>query len=134
MRLGKPTVLFLLSVVLIIGCAGFAAREKLSPENCASCHSDSLVFKEWQDSGHANSLKTLLEDPNASSKCLKCHSADYKHAKRHFWIFIDPPLPENANDPVSCSICHKHDSGIENNLIVSADKICLDCHVMLCGG
>ena len=131
----KHIISLLILVYLVIGiCAGSAPGKEPS-EKCANCHSDSLVFKEWQGSGHANSLKTLLKDPNASGNCLRCHSADYKNVQLNPWMSTnDRPTLKTASSPVSCSSCHRHGSGMESNLIMPVDKLCSTCHVIFCGG
>jgi hypothetical protein len=132
MKLSRIFV-FLLLFAALTGCARWISREN-PPENCADCHGDSSAFKEWQCSDHADSLENLRDDPLARSKCLECHSADYRRVKYVLWIFpTNLPAPKTASDSVSCSSCHEHDTEIEHNLIVSADQVCLDCHVMLCG-
>ena len=135
MKMRKLSILLLLLAPLAAGCANLAVNEKKPPEKCANCHSGSLVFKEWQNSGHANSLRTLLKDLKAGRKCVKCHSADYKPVGIKFWAYANNvPLPRMAGNPVSCSACHKHDSGLESNLMMPADAICMRCHILLCGG
>ena len=139
MEAGKfATLLLILTLSAIVIYTRSAAEEK-SPEKCATCHSDSLVFKEWQTSDHANSLKTLLKDPDADWTCLKCHSADYKHIRKlvrsTVWRSVsDMPTPKSANEHVSCSACHKQGSGIENDLIMPVGKLCNACHALHCGG
>ena len=125
----------LLSVFLVIGtCAGSNAA-KVLPEKCGDCHSDSQEYKDWQISDHAEALKTLLKDPNASQSCLKCHSANYKTTQSNPWASrSDLPTLEAVSDAVSCSACHRHDSGIESNLIMSAGELCMGCHILFCGG
>jgi hypothetical protein len=106
-----------------------------TPEKCADCHSDSVAFKQWQKSGHANSLKTLLKDQNAGRSCLKCHSADYKSIQTNPWMSTrDLPAPKTASNAVACSACHRHDTGMESNLLMPAEKLCTTCHVRACGG
>ena len=134
MKRAELTILLLLALVVTGICAG-SKPDKEPAEKCASCHSDSQDFKEWQTSGHANSLKTLLEDTNASRNCLRCHSADYKRAQLNPWASMSNlPTLETATNAVSCSACHRHDTGIESNLIMPADKLCTTCHIRFCGG
>lgn len=127
-------LLLLLICFTIVICTG-STPKKEPPEKCASCHADSLAFKEWKKSDHANSLKKLTKDPNALQSCLKCHSSDYNRVQLNPWMATsDLPTLQTASNPVSCSSCHKHDSGIEDNLIISADKSCAACHIRFCGG
>jgi nitrate/TMAO reductase-like tetraheme cytochrome c subunit len=131
----RRTISFLLLAYLVIGICAGSTPDKEPPEKCGSCHSDSLVFKEWQNSGHATSLRTLLEDKNAGRNCLRCHSADYKRVQLNPWASTsDLPTLKTASNSVSCSACHRHDSGIESNLIMPADKLCTTCHILFCGG
>jgi len=135
METKKLAISLMLSVSLVIGICAGSAPDREPSEKCASCHSDSLAFKEWQGSDHANSLKTLLKDPNARDNCLRCHSADYKRVQVNPWMSTSNlPTLERVSNPVSCSACHRHDSGIESNLIMPADKLCTTCHVLFCGG
>jgi predicted CXXCH cytochrome family protein len=135
METRKLTILSLILAYLVVGICAGSTSDKKSSEKCGDCHSDSLVFKEWQDSGHANSLKTLLKDPNAGQNCLKCHSSDYQRVQVNPWMSTrNLPTLKTATDPVSCSSCHRHDSGIESNLIMPQDKLCTTCHVLFCGG
>ena len=128
-------ILFLLSGLLVSDIYISSAFSKEPAEKCAECHSDSIVFKEWQNSNHANSIKTLLADSNASRSCLKCHSADFNRFRFNPWMSLgDLPAPKDAGNPVSCSSCHKHESDIESGLIMPADKLCKSCHVLYCGG
>ena len=126
----------ILSLILAFLAAGvYAASGKLPPEKCASCHSESLAFRQWQKSGHARSLKILLEDSTASASCLRCHSADYKSSQTNPWMSrSDLPTLQTATNAVSCSACHKHDSGFQDNLIMPVEKLCTKCHVLFCGG
>ncbi len=126
----------ILSLLLAFLAAGvYAATDKLPPEKCAECHSESLAFKQWKESGHAKTLKILVEDPTAGTSCLRCHSADYKSSQANPWMSrSDFPTLQTATNPVSCSACHKHDSGFQDNLIVPAEKLCTTCHVLFCGG
>ena len=131
----KFCISLLFAAFLVIGICAGSSPAKVPPEKCGDCHSDSQVYKDWQSSGHAKSLKTLLKDPNSSQSCLKCHSANYKIAQSNPWASReDLPKPETASDPVSCSACHRHDSGIKGNLIMPVDKLCIGCHILFCGG
>jgi len=126
----KLTIPFLLIAFLTVSvCAGS------QPEKCGKCHSDSLIYKEWQTSGHAKALKTLLKAPNARQSCLKCHSADYRRAKANPWLSgKDLPTIKSVSDAVSCSVCHKHEGEKKSSLLMPVEKLCADCHVLFCGG
>ena len=131
----RLTILLLLLAFFAVGtCMGSTAVGKTS-EKCADCHSDSVAFREWQQSSHVSSIKTLLTAPDAGKGCLRCHSADYERIQSNPWMSLnDLPTPKAASDPVSCSACHRHDSGIKDNLIMPAEKLCTTCHILYCGG
>lgn len=135
MKRKKFCISLLLSAFLVLGIYAGSNSEKAPSEKCGECHSDSQEYEDWQSSDHAKSLKTLLKAPNASQSCLKCHSADYRLAQPSPWMSReDLPTLETAKDPLSCSACHRHDSGIKNYLVMPADKLCTTCHVLFCGG
>ena len=128
-------LLFFVSVALAIGICANSTAKKEPPEKCANCHSDSPAFKEWQKSAHVNALKTFLKEPDANKSCLKCHSATYQRFNSNPWLSLNElPEPGDASDPVSCSACHQHKSGLEDNLIMPADEMCISCHILYCGG
>lgn len=130
MKMRKLILPFLLIAFFTVSVCAASQAEK-----CGKCHSDSLIYKEWQTSGHAKALKTLVEGRNARQNCLKCHSADYKRAKANPWLSgKDIPTVKTAVDAVSCSICHKHKGEKESVLLMPVEKLCADCHVLFCGG
>lgn len=121
--------------ILLIAFISLSVCAGSHPEKCGSCHSDSVIFKEWQTSGHANALKTLVNEPKARPSCLKCHSADYDRVRSNLWLpRQEQPSPETASNAVSCSSCHRHGTEKEKNLTVPVDKVCAACHVLHCGG
>ena len=135
MKRKKFCISLMLSAFLVIGIYAGSNPEKVPSEKCGDCHSDLQVYEDWQSSDHAKSLKTLLKDPNASQSCLKCHSANYKLVQPSPWMSRkDLPTLETVTDSVSCSACHRHDSGVKSNLIMSTDKLCTTCHILFCGG
>jgi len=140
MGVKKPVILSLLSAPFVIGAlvigiyAGSTTDEKPA-EKCAECHANSTEFKEWQNSAHADSLKTIQKEPKANTACIKCHSSDYNSYVRStpWGAKVNPPTPQTAKNPVSCSSCHRHDSGIKHNLLMPLDKLCISCHKFDCG-
>jgi hypothetical protein len=102
--------------------------EETPTQKCARCHGDSVEFREWQTSKHAQSLKTLQEKGVKSRSCYRCHSTRIE-------------IPSDwgggigyaaTDDPVSCYSCHRHDSGRPHNLKLSYDKLCGGCHLKDC--
>lgn len=112
-----------------------SSTEKKSGEKCLECHKDSVAYKEWKESAHAGSLETVRKIRESDSRCIACHSADYnRYTVGSAWgSQVKLPTPKEAIDPISCSACHRHDTGIKHNLIVSADKLCIKCHKVDCG-
>ena len=139
MPVTRLIILFLLLSLITNGICEGVLADKHAVGECADCHSDSPAFREWQKSEHANSLKTLLDASDAEWTCLRCHSDDYRRireiVRNTYWESVDDmPTVRSASNPVSCSSCHKHDSGMKNNLVKPADRICDTCHVLYCGG
>jgi len=132
----KFTISLLLSVSFAFGiCAGSMAEEK-SAEKCAECHANTNAFKEWQNSRHANSLKTIQKEPKSGTICIKCHSSDYirySQLSGTWGVKAELPTPKTAKNAVSCSSCHKHGSKLERNLIMPVDQLCISCHTYYCG-
>jgi len=122
------------AVFVVVIYAGSDAGSK-SGDKCIECHSDSIQFKEWQDSAHAKALLTVQKEPKADARCLKCHSSDYiAYAQTTAWGATPKVVSvKDMKNSVSCSSCHRHGTGIEHNLIMPADKLCVSCHKFDCG-
>jgi predicted CXXCH cytochrome family protein len=138
----KYSLIFFLLIFSIIVITAFSiyagsAEDKKPPvEKCAECHADSVQYKEWQNSAHAKAIETLLKEPKSNSKCIKCHSSDYKFYSdtSNPWGVPSTSLtPKNATNAVSCSSCHRHGTGLKHNLIMPVDKLCISCHKLDCG-
>jgi nitrate/TMAO reductase-like tetraheme cytochrome c subunit len=132
----RGTITFIL-LIIIFACLGATTDKpnKTEPEKCAQCHKDSRAYKEWQKSGHFKSLESLKEASDVTKSCLKCHSADHSAILVSPWTLPDKlPDVDSVSNPISCSACHRHDSGIEHNLILPPEKLCVACHVHFCGG
>lgn len=134
----KFIITFILStIVIIFACIGATTDKpnKVEPEKCAECHKDSRAYKEWEKSGHFKSLENLMKASDVAKSCLKCHSADHSAVLVNQWLSPDKlPDVNSVSNSISCSACHRHDSGIEHNLIMPAEKLCVACHVHFCGG
>jgi predicted CXXCH cytochrome family protein len=131
--------LLIFSIIVITAFSIYAGTEedkKPQKEKCAECHADSVQYKEWQNSAHAKAIETLLKEPKSDPRCMNCHSSDYKlySDKSNPWGVASAPLtPKNATNAVSCSSCHRHNSGLKHNLIMPVDKLCVSCHKFDCG-
>jgi len=138
----RKHIFFLLPIfIAILICLGATSdknepeKAKTGVEKCGECHGNSRAYKEWEKSGHAQSLKNLLKSPDATTSCLKCHSSDHSAILISPWLSPDNlPDIKSAKNTISCSSCHRHDSGFEHNLIMPVDKLCVACHVHFCGG
>ena len=128
--MGRHIILSMLIAFLAVSiCAG------AQPEKCGECHSDSPGFKEWQKSGHANALKTLLKADGAKQSCLRCHSSDFERARLNPWLSAKAlPTLKTAKDAISCSSCHRHKNKEEARLTKPVENLCDSCHVLFCGG
>ena len=98
-------MIILLILLSASDLASGRTKDKIAPENCAECHSNSIAFKEWQDSGHVKSLESLLEQADTDWTCLKCHSADYERVREIVrnteWRSVaDMPTVNWASNPV----------------------------------
>ncbi len=94
-------------------------------------------YADFAKSGHAKSLKNLRtkrrescgDEPNDT--CLKCHSGDYIVAKRHKdkkgnKKEIILPTIDNAQDDITCVVCHNsHTVGEKEK---KATSMCIECH------
>ena len=139
MKENKFAVLSFVLIFAIISIAAFsiyagsAEVQKPAKEKCAECHADSVQYKEWQNSNHAKAIETLLKEPKADSRCVKCHSSDYKPQTNPWTTSSTPLTPKNVTNAVSCASCHRHGTGLKHNLIMPVDKLCISCHKFDCG-
>jgi len=129
------TMIISIVIVFTIAIHKNSVAEDQPGEKCLECHKDSMEFKEWQNSAHANALQTIQKELKADSRCLKCHTSDY-----NFYNYTTNPwgapkqlLVKDAKTSVSCSSCHRHGTGIKHNLIMPVDKLCISCHKFDCG-
>ncbi|MFQ5607239.1 MAG: cytochrome c family protein [Candidatus Zixiibacteriota bacterium] len=137
-----------------------AEHNFIGAKKCKMCHvkeKDGAQYKIWSKTAHARAFDTLgsdkakatakelgIEDPQASGKCLKCHSTAY---------FFTEELVENIDtkkdgtprlavaEGVSCESCHNAGSGykkkktmkdrdlsIAGGLNPEPEKRCVKCH------
>jgi len=131
-------IISLLLIIAVLATSAFIVysdTDAKSGDRCAECHAGSIEFKEWQNSAHAKALQTIQKEPKADSKCLKCHTSDYNtYAQSSAWGGPAKPLyVKDMKNSVSCSSCHRHGTGIEHNLIMPVEKLCVSCHKFDCG-
>jgi predicted CXXCH cytochrome family protein len=93
----------------------------------ATCHEEEHhpYYQEWNQSGHALSLSSLLGATGAAEdSCLECHSADYILAD-----LAEKPTLATAEYPITCALCHDpHNATNPNQLRWPVDELCAKCH------
>lgn len=120
-------------------------------KSCKMCHKGEKKgdqFGKWEAGPHAKAFAVLageaakaagtklgIENPQASGKCLKCHSTAYN--------FTETKQTETVSveEGVSCESCHgagknyksaetmkSHDESVKNGMIYPATKVCDKCH------
>jgi len=118
------TVLTFLLFGILLSHTVYAA-----PETCLNCHgvfTSQVQVQEWKTSAHAKSLETLKASPDATDKCLVCHSSDFRSDPK-----VTLATAELGN---TCTACHKkHDAefrfpGVNQELLKSKKEVCNDCH------
>ena len=101
----------------------------LSGELCGSCHTGAhhATYDEWELSRHSQALATLVEGGHAQSRCLPCHSQDYRYAVAEG---EPPPTPMTARLSIECATCHAAHGGAphEAQLRKSVGEVCGECH------
>ena len=150
------------TILRLMGLAGFgfafvAVAAEPDPADCAGpkacrmCHKKADIgnqHKVWSEGPHAKAFTTLGEDkakeiakkqgiadPQASTKCLKCHATAY-------W-FTEEIMTQKvkAEDGVTCESCHgpgkkfkkkaimkKKEKAVELGLIDKPEEQCKLCH------
>lgn len=141
----------LLFVSTVLGQTGDPAK-LVSIKKCAMCHkkeSKGNQYGKWQQMKHAHAYELLgtdeakavgkkmgIDNPQASGKCLKCHSTAYFFTEE---IQTQEVAVENG---VSCQSCHgpgadykkksimqDHDAAVAAGLVYPAkEKSCVRCH------
>lgn len=121
-------------------------------EECGRCHKSKGTgnqLEPWKNSAHARAFKTLsgdsavaiakklgiAEEPQASPRCLPCHTTGAGHSKAHFGDFFD------VTQGVQCESCHgpgseygriehmiKRAEARELGLIEPTAAVCRKCH------
>lgn len=120
-------------------------------KTCGMCHKKDDTgnqFAKWQASPHAKAFALLgtpeakaagakagVDNPQASGKCLKCHSTAYNFGES---AAVEKITPEEG---VTCESCHgpgknykskavmeNRDEAVKNGLVYPATKNCTLCH------
>lgn len=118
---------------------------------CGMCHKKDDTgnqLAKWQASPHAKAFATLatpeakamgakagVDNPQASGKCLKCHSTAYN------WTETVQTEKITAEEGVTCESCHgpgknykskaimeNRDEAVKNGMVYPATKNCNLCH------
>jgi hypothetical protein len=134
-------VIFIISLVFLMGNALFAQNDYIGAQKCKMCHNKEATgqqFAKWSASAHASAWKNLagpkaleigkakgIANPQKDAKCLKCHTT----------------TSLAVEEGVSCEACHgpgsayksvsimkNRDMAIKNGLIVPTQKLCVKCH------
>lgn len=125
--------------------------EFVGVKSCKMCHKGEKKgdqFGKWEATSHAKAYATLaspeakaagakvgVDNPQASGKCLKCHSTAYNgtETKQSETITVE--------EGVSCESCHgagkgyksadtmkSHEASVKGGMIYPATKSCENCH------
>ena len=144
-----------LNLFLFLIVPGAAAQvpehEFVSAAKCAICHKkpeQGEQYQIWINSKHAKAFETLgtpeakatgakwgVDNPQASGKCLKCHSTAYWFSENK----VSETIP--VEEGVSCESCHGPgkdymkksimqdlDVAKEQGLVIPDEQTCLKCH------
>lgn len=80
---------------------------------------------QWEASGHATALTTLVNSGHAQDRCFECHSTDYLTAEESGKAFV----AKEATSAITCVTCHDpHGSSIPGQLRKEAGDLCSSCH------
>ena len=145
-------------VSVVAGMAFFAATVKAQSEHefvgagkCGMCHKTEDMggqYQIWQETKHAKAFETLgtpeakeiaaksgIDNPQASGKCLKCHSTAYGFSENKVTEAIA------VEEGISCETCHgpgrdymkksvmqDKEQAQANGLIIPGEEICKKCH------
>ncbi len=132
-------------------CAAELEHEFAGTRKCSICHRQAKQGNQygiWQDSKHAQAFETLgsekakaiatcmgIDAPQASGKCLKCHSTAY--------YYSEAPATEKVapEEGVTCESCHGPGkdymrmstmrdlaAAVAAGLILPDADSCLQCH------
>ena len=143
-----------LSVVMAMNSqAGDAPDASLyvGVKSCKMCHKGEKKgdqFGKWEAGPHAKAYANLagadakaagaklgIDNPQASAKCLKCHSTAYN------WTETKQTETVPVEEGVSCESCHgagknykssetmkSHEDCVKNGMVYPATKSCEKCH------
>lgn len=131
-----------------------AENKYVGAEKCKMCHqseSKGNQYGAWKKSKHAEAYATLASDkakevgakqgidnPQASEKCLKCHSTGAVAAAAKL---INDGATVKPEDGVQCESCHgagekywsmtvmkEKDKAVANGMVVLNEAVCVKCH------
>ncbi|MBF0503561.1 MAG: cytochrome c family protein [Candidatus Omnitrophica bacterium] len=126
-------------------------HEFVGVSKCSMCHKSEKMGQQaviWQGSSHAKAFDTLgtaqakdvgkkfgVDNPQASGKCLKCHSTAYGFSENKVTDKV------TVEEGVSCESCHgagkdymkmsimkDKQQSIDGGLKVPDEKTCAKCH------
>lgn len=144
------------AMLVMLACSQSFAQDSdaslyVGIKKCKMCHKkeeNGNQYQKWLDGPHAKTFETLagekaqkvaaelgIDDPQASGKCLKCHSTAYNWTEE---VQTDAIAVEEG---VVCESCHgpganykkkaimkDRDESIANGLVYPATKNCELCH------
>jgi hypothetical protein len=140
-------------VLLAVNCQadGVDASLYLGVKSCKMCHKGEKKgdqFGKWEAGPHAKAYATLagpeakaaaaklgIDNPQASGKCLQCHSTAYN------WTETKQVEAIPVEEGVSCESCHgagknykgvetmkNRDASVKGGMVYPATKNCEKCH------
>ncbi|MBI4353507.1 MAG: cytochrome c3 family protein [Candidatus Omnitrophica bacterium] len=149
-------VCFTLKFVLLVVLAAPAgavelAHEFIGAKKCSLCHSKPAQGEQyaiWLQSKHAKAIESLgtpeakeiaaklgIENPQASGKCLKCHSTAYWFSEERVSEAIA------VEEGISCESCHgagkdyakksvmqNREGAVAQGLLIPDEATCQKCH------
>ena len=138
-------------VMVATGSQAGDAADLVGVKSCKMCHKGEKKgdqFGKWEASAHSKAYTMLagaeakaagakvgVDNPQASGKCLKCHSTAYNgtEAKASETVTVE--------EGVSCESCHgagkgyksadtmkSHEASVKGGMVSPATKSCENCH------
>jgi predicted CXXCH cytochrome family protein len=103
---------------------GFVANTFKADAAPVAMHHKGAV-PQWEASGHATALTTLVGSGHAQDRCFECHSSDFQTAEETGKTFV----AKEATAAVTCVSCHDpHGSNVPGQLRKDAGDLCASCH------